>query len=66
MTQPTDSPEARLEQLHEDERRIPVRRARLHDRIDFLRGNGNADDMPATPEQLEALDEQKRALSRDW
>jgi hypothetical protein len=55
----------RLEQLEAEERRISVRRARLHDRIDFLRANGNADGMPATAGQLEALDEQERALSNE-
>jgi chromosome segregation ATPase len=54
-----------LERLEQEERRLSTRRARLHDRIDFVRANGNADGLPATPEQLEALEEQERALSRE-
>lgn len=53
-----------LAQLEEEERLLSKRRARLHDRIDFLRANGNADGTPASPEQLEALDEQERELSK--
>jgi predicted nucleic acid-binding Zn-ribbon protein len=54
-----------LERLEAQERAISARRARLHDRIDFLRANGNADGTTATPEQLEALDEQERELSQE-
>jgi len=57
-------PERTLEQLDEEERRISARRARLHERINFVRANGNADGAPATAEQLAALDEQERELSR--
>ena len=63
MTEPCDL-DALLEQLAQEERLLARQRARLHDRIDFLRANGNADGNPASPEQLEALDEQERELSR--
>ncbi len=53
-----------MEQLDAEERRISARRARLHERIDFVRANGYADGTPATAEQLAALDEQERELSR--
>ena len=32
-----------LEELEDEERRVSKKRARLHERIDFLRANGNAD-----------------------
>jgi hypothetical protein len=57
-------PERTLEQLDEEERRISARRARLHERIDFVRANGNADGTLASAEQLSALDEQEREVSR--
>jgi hypothetical protein len=53
-----------LDELVEEERLVSKRRARLHERIDFLRGTGTADGTPASPEQLEALDEQERELSK--
>lgn len=60
---PADDASTLLEQLEAEERRISVRRARLHARIDFLRANGHADGAAATPEQLETLDRQEREIS---
>lgn len=56
---------ALLAQLEDDERRISARRARLHERIAFLRATGNADGTPPAPEQLETLDRQEREISRE-
>ena len=54
---PNGDSDGLLERLEDEERALSARRARLHRRIDFLRANGNADGVPASPAQLEALDE---------
>jgi hypothetical protein len=52
---------ARLVPLEEEERRVSRERRRLHDRIDFIRGNGVHD--PATFDQLATLSGQEREIS---
>ena len=59
MTDPT-AREAR-EKLEAEERDVSRRRARLHDRIDFLRTSGAEE--PDAAERLAALLEEERALS---
>ena len=57
-------PSTELESLEEEERLVSIRRERLHDRIDYVRANGNADGTPASPEQIASLLEQERELSK--
>ncbi|MFN0155661.1 MAG: hypothetical protein ACKVUT_14905 [Gaiella sp.] len=49
-------------ELDEDERSMSKRRARLHDRMDFLRGGG-AQHSPVASEQLRQLEDEERRLS---
>lgn len=43
---PDDGAHSELERLQEEERALSLRRRRLHERIDFLRGSGTEADDP--------------------
>ena len=51
-----------LARLEQEERAASQRRRRLHERIDFIRGNGARDD--ASVERLEKLEADEREVSR--
>ena len=61
----TNELKRQLERLEDDERRISVRRRKLHDLITYRRTLGNPDGTPVTDEQLAELDEQERELSQE-
>ena len=56
-----EEPTRSLEQLVDEERNVSLRRSRLHDRIDFLRGTGMTE--PESAERLATLLEQEQELS---
>lgn len=51
-----------LERLQEEERALSTRRARLHDKIDFLHGSGV--DEPERVERLARMQEEEKEISR--
>ncbi len=59
-----DELEQVLEELTAEESTLSKRRARLHDRMDFLR-SGGASHSPVTVEQLRGLEDEERQLSEN-